>query len=248
MRTSISFTVTELTGYSENSRSTSLIWDVSFDSFTTDVAKGEEAVFFLAVYLTGSDAYDASSHYFNVSVPDVVTSTTASVTSTAVAGGVTRDPTAVSQSATETATNDPGSDGDKDQNGDSKDDGGLSTGAVAGIAVGATLGGLLLLGAAGFFAWRHFRKTPGDASGQYNATSQAPPQTEEYYQGQTGYSPQTGFAAAGTNPHQEYYKPQGGFSPQPTETSAPSELQGTNYTHGQHPQTNVQSGPVYEAP
>lgn len=207
-------------GNAENVRYTSLIWKVSFDGFSTNVTKGEEAIFFLAVYNASATAYDTASHYFNVSVPDTTTSaTTATITPTASpTDHGTAEPTTTAASS-ETTSADKGSD---DNDGEKKKDSGLSTGATAGIAVGATLGGLAIIGAIGFFLWRRRRNAPGDASGQYDPASQQPPP-----------------------PVQEYYKP----VPPPQSEGQSSELPGSTWTHATHPQTNVTGpGGLYEAP
>lgn len=124
--------------------------------------------------MNGSTAYDTSSHYFNVTLPKTTTTSASHTPTVSASDKGLANPTGNAESSETTSAD---SDGDKK-------DSGLSTGAVAGIAVGATIGGLAVLGAAGFFLWRHFRKTPGDASGQYNTASQQPPPVEEYYKPQ----------------------------------------------------------------
>ncbi|KAM5354079.1 hypothetical protein ACJ41O_000729 [Fusarium nematophilum] len=149
------------------------IWTVSFAGFTTNTTDGQDAVFHFALYAADNtnDAI-ANSQNFNVSVPDVDPTTTATDVSTTLAPSPT--PTSAEEAETTTAPPAETSDADSGDGGDS----GLSSGAVAGVAVGATLGGVAILGGLGFLLWRHFRK--GDASGTYApAAPQAPAQ--EYY-------------------------------------------------------------------
>ncbi|CAM1509572.1 Fc.00g033110.m01.CDS01 [Cosmosporella sp. VM-42] len=159
----------------QNKRYTSQPWTVSLDGFSTLTRNGEDPVFYLALYQSGSNNWDATSHYFNISLPVTSTSsasaeatTTSSVTLQA-SPGPTNTVTSSDTSSSATATSDPE---------DDNTDPGLSTGAVAGIAVGSTLGGVFALAGVGFLLWRHFRK--GGPRGQYTQGQQVPPPTEEY--------------------------------------------------------------------
>ncbi|KAH6889648.1 hypothetical protein B0T10DRAFT_38069 [Thelonectria olida] len=143
-----------------DSRSTSLIWTIDMTGFSSDVAKGQSAIFYLAIYEAGVTNMDASSHYFNVTLDDTATSTTTAASATKSAGKPT---TSAAEAETTTASSD---------NSDSGSDG-LATGAIAGIAVGATVGGGLLLGALGFLLWRLLRKR--DSGGKYSPGQQYPP-------------------------------------------------------------------------
>ncbi|KAM0430894.1 hypothetical protein ACHAPT_005527 [Fusarium lateritium] len=129
----------------ENTTSTSFIWKVSFDSFSTDFKKGTDAVFHWTLYAAGgtTDAV-ATSQGFNVTLPDDEPSTTTGTQTKASAANPT------SSSADEPTSEPTETSTDKSS--------GLSTGAVAGIAVGATIGGLLAFGGLGFLLWRRLRK------------------------------------------------------------------------------------------
>lgn len=168
---------TELTGNAEGTRSTSLIWTVSFNGFSTDVADGESAIFYLALYESGTNTIDATCHYFNVTVPtsETTTASTATTVSTNVGTGKpTPEPdTTTTGSSTKTSTS------DSESTSDSNSDSGLSTGAVAGIAVGATLGGVLALGGLGFLIWKYLIRKR-DPSGQYTQGQQVPPEENKH--------------------------------------------------------------------
>jgi hypothetical protein len=142
-----------------------MIWEVSFEAFSTDIPEGEQAIFFFALYKAGETGFDTTCHYFNVSRPRDASSTMTVSTSTSLAVETpTADPTSI--------IDDPN---DNDEAGDKS---GLSTGAVAGISVAATVAGLAALGALGFFLWRYLKGRPGGGSGgQYQPTPKKP---EEY--------------------------------------------------------------------
>ncbi|KAF7543279.1 hypothetical protein G7Z17_g10872 [Cylindrodendrum hubeiense] len=165
----------------ENSRSTSMIWTVSFDGFSTDVAEGESAIFYLALYESGTNNVDVTCHYFNVTLPEEPTTTTSTISTETIASTnigtmtakVTPTPdaastTTTSSSSTATSTSDPKPSPDS-----------LSTGAVAGIAVGSTLGGILALGGLGFLAWKYFLRKR-DSGGQYAPGQQVPPEENKH--------------------------------------------------------------------
>ncbi|KAF5678376.1 Crumbs like 3 [Fusarium heterosporum] len=162
----------------ENTTSTSFIWQVSFNGFSTAVNKGEDAVFHFSIFKSGTNDIYANSATFNVTVPqDEETSAASTVEPSPTPTSAVSETTtaAATESTTEAAS-------------DKEEDKGLSTGAVAGIAVGATLGGILVLAGLGFLLWRHFRKGSGPAAGGY-----APPSDMHT-------SPQH-------QPVREYYKP-----------------------------------------
>ncbi|KAH6985821.1 hypothetical protein BKA56DRAFT_579176 [Ilyonectria sp. MPI-CAGE-AT-0026] len=156
-----------------DTRSTSLIWTVSFNGFSTDVADGESAIFYLALYEGGTNTIDITCHYFNVTVPtaETTTASTATTVSTNVSTGkpTPESDTTTTESSTKTSTS------NSESTSDSNSDSGLSTGAVAGIAVGATLGGVLALGGLGFLIWKYFIRKR-DPSGQYTQGQQVPPE------------------------------------------------------------------------
>ncbi|KAF4341285.1 Crumbs like 3 [Fusarium beomiforme] len=197
----------------ENTTSTSYIWTVNFGGFSTEVGKNDDAVFHFSLFKSGTNDIYANSAAFNVTVPKGETTSATLASTTAIqsptATGALSE-TTTTEAATETTTS----------NSSNKDDGGLSTGAVAGVAVGATIGGILLLGGAGFLLWRHFRKGPGGNVGGYAPPSEMP----------TG---------AQNQPVQEYYKA-------PTQ-QAPAEMAGQPWIH---PSQNGYQGPggLHEAP
>ncbi|KAM0542727.1 hypothetical protein ACHAPJ_012660 [Fusarium lateritium] len=98
----------------DNTTSTSTVWTVSTDGFSTDVPQGEDLVFYLTLYQNEIDNIQAWSHYFNVSLDSAAASTATTVSATASGAIETGYPTS---SATASAT------GSR-----------LSTGAVAGVA------------------------------------------------------------------------------------------------------------------
>ncbi|KAF4450291.1 Crumbs protein like protein 3 [Fusarium austroafricanum] len=170
-------------GLKENTTSTSMIWNVNFGGFSTDIPKGTDAVFHFALYKSGTDDIHATSAFFNVTVPkDEATSATKAPTS------ALPSPSSSTGTLSETTT---GAAAEKTTGSSSdKDEGGLSTGAVAGVAVGATIGGIALLAGAGFLLWRHFRKGSGPAAAA------------------GGYEPPSEMSAGAQNqPAHEYYKP-----------------------------------------
>ncbi|KAF5025399.1 hypothetical protein F66182_2501 [Fusarium sp. NRRL 66182] len=200
----------------ENSTSTSFIWQVNFGGFSTEVADNEDAVFHFALFESGTNNQVALSGAFNVTVPR--DETTTSTQSTTVEPSSATNPASTAAAATtDSAAETTGADAGNNSGGDE-----LSTGAVAGIAVGATLGGLLVLGGAGFLLWKHFRKGSGATAGGY-----APP-------GELGPGGQG-------QPVQEYYKPPGQQGPQ-------AELADQQWMHP--PQQGYARGPggLHEAP
>ncbi|KAJ4312189.1 hypothetical protein N0V84_010055 [Fusarium piperis] len=135
--------------YRENTTSTSYIWKIGFDVFSTDVKKGEDAVFHWTLYAAGgtTDAV-ANSQAFNVTVPNNEPSTTT---------GTQLQTREASPTSATTSTDEPTSEPTEISMSDGSS---LSTGAVAGIAVGATIGGLVAFGSLGFLLWRRLRKGP----------------------------------------------------------------------------------------
>ncbi|KAK7408870.1 hypothetical protein QQX98_008931 [Neonectria punicea] len=148
----------------DHTTSTSKKWKVSLDGLLSNVTEGEQAILYLALYETGNTNFDATCHYFNVTIPASVTTSATTATSTSESTSTSQASRASATSASATADSDDGSSS------------GLGTGAVAGIAVGASLGGLLFLGGLAFLAWRHLRKM--DSSGAYTQSQQSPPQEE----------------------------------------------------------------------
>lgn len=144
----------------------SIDWKVSLKGFQTNVSEGEQVILYIGLYETGQTNLNASSHYFNVTVPSSYTTLSTSTSTSATATG-TADAVSTTTEATTTAAS---AEATKDSN--SK----LSTGAVAGIGVGSAIGGILLLGSVGFFFWKRSRK--GDASGAYIQSQQTPPPEE----------------------------------------------------------------------
>ncbi|KAJ4260448.1 hypothetical protein NW762_007188 [Fusarium torreyae] len=167
--------------FKENTTSTSFIWQVSFNGFSTRVKDDEDAVFHFSLFQSGTNNVVANSQNFNVTIPKDDTTTTSAASTT-----VEPSPTPT-RGASETTTD---ASAETTDAGSGSDDSSLSTGAVAGIAVGATLGGILVLGGLGFLLWKHFRKGAGAPTGGYAPPSEMP----------TG---------AQNQPVQEYYKPPG---------------------------------------
>ncbi|KAF4972314.1 hypothetical protein FSARC_1093 [Fusarium sarcochroum] len=165
----------------ENTTSTSFIWQVSFNGFSTRVEDGEDAVFHFSLFQSGTNNIVANSQNFNVTIPKDETTTSAASTTVKPSPTPTRDTSETTTDASAETTTDAASD---------SDDKSLSTGAVAGIAVGATIGGILVLGGLGFLLWKHFRKGAGPSTGGYAPPSEMP----------TG---------AQNQPAHEYYKPPG---------------------------------------
>ncbi|KAI8667128.1 hypothetical protein LRP88_01119 [Fusarium phalaenopsidis] len=163
--------------YRENTTSTSYIWKVGFDGFSTDVKRGEDAVFHWTLYAAGgtTDAV-ANSQAFNVTVPNDESSTTTR-TQTHTSGA---SPTSATTSSTEEPTSEPTETSTNDSSS-------LSTGAVAGIAVGATIGGILALGGLGFLLWRRFRKGPSTAAAAAVEQEKAQTQPQQPQAGTTDY-------------------------------------------------------------
>ncbi|KAK5989463.1 hypothetical protein PT974_10984 [Cladobotryum mycophilum] len=112
------------------SRSTSLIWTVDVSKFSTNGSEGQDLVYFLGLYKSGSPVFDTTSHYFNVSQASAVTSSSASGTASA-----TTPPSSLPTLPTPPPPPPPAHRS------------GLSTGAVAGISIGGTLVGILIAGA-----------------------------------------------------------------------------------------------------
>lgn len=174
-----------LTKSAENTRSTSLIWPVSFDAFSTELEDGEDAVFYFSVYKTGVDEIVSTSHYFNVTFE----AADETPTSTASRGGEPTSTLFEETTSASTSTSGPTTTAETisdDDDGDS----GLSTGAVAGIAVGATLGGIAAIAAIGFFLWKR-RRANKAAQAPAEVAANTPLDPNQY----------------GGHPHQEYYKP-----------------------------------------
>ena len=141
-------------------------WEVSFGYLQVNLKPGQDAVFHFSLYQPGQTSWDSTSQNFNITNTEYKGTTTSAVTTSAPTStrsdeGSSTDAVTSTTTSTSTSTSTP--------------DSGLSTGAIAGIAIGATLGGLLVLGALGFFAWKHFRKpTPPpipevDGQGQQRA-------------------------------------------------------------------------------
>ncbi|RSL72039.1 hypothetical protein CEP53_001255 [Fusarium sp. AF-6] len=198
--------------YRENTTSTSYIWKVGFDGFSTDVKKGEDAVFHWTLYAAGGtvDAV-ANSQAFNVTVPNDEPSTTTG-TQTHTSGA---SPTKATTSATDEPTSEPTETSTSDSSS-------LSTGAVAGIAVGATIGGIVALGGLGFLLWRRFRKGPSTAAAAAVAGEQekAPTQPQQLDATGAGYykPPQapTELSGQSWSPNQtEYARGPGGLHEAP---------------------------------
>ncbi|KAH7125944.1 hypothetical protein EDB81DRAFT_810201 [Dactylonectria macrodidyma] len=146
----------------------SIDWEVSLEGFSTNVSKGEQVILYMGMYETGDTNLSATSHYFNVSVPEDVTTTTAATTSaTATGTGTSTSDASATTTGSETtsASSEPTS-----------DDSGLSTGAVAGIGVGSAVVGIAALAGLGFFFWKRHRR--GAAGGQYTQSQQSPPPDE----------------------------------------------------------------------
>ncbi|KAM0496309.1 hypothetical protein ACHAP8_007570 [Fusarium lateritium] len=141
---------------------TSTIWTVDTNGFNTDVAKGEDLVFYLALYQNQVDNVRAYSHYFNVSL-DSSETTTATATASETLSTMTS--ATESSASAETST--------------TSSSAGLSTGAIAGIAVGATIGGLALLAGLGFLIFRKRQKKQsplGTPETSQTAPPYSPPQ------------------------------------------------------------------------
>lgn len=139
----------------ENTTAMSLNWTVSLARFSKNVAKGEAAIFYLALYDSETNTREATCHYFNVTVNSASsTSVTSSPPITSTSAVSTSSTT---MTVTSTGTSTPTMEADTRSSG-------LSTGATAGVAVGATLGGLLVLGGLGFLAWRCLRREKSSAN------------------------------------------------------------------------------------
>ncbi|KAH7193325.1 uncharacterized protein B0J16DRAFT_75917 [Fusarium flagelliforme] len=198
-------------GLKENTTSTSFIWQVSFNGFSTEVKDGEDAVFHFSLFKSGTNDIVANSQTFNVTVPKDVT-TTSAATTVAPSPTPTNDATETTTDASAETTTDAASSEDK----------GISTGAVAGIAVGATLGGIAVLGGIGFLLWRHFRKGAGStvAAGGYAPPSEMPtgPQhqpVQEYYKPPDQQAPAEMAGQPWIHPQQGYNQGPGGLHEAP---------------------------------
>ncbi|KPM43184.1 hypothetical protein AK830_g3362 [Neonectria ditissima] len=156
----------------DHTTATSVKWKVSLKGLLSNVTEGEQAILYLAMYQTGQTNFDATCHYFNVTIPASLTSSATTATSTIDATTTSHISLASITSTSATAE----STSDSDSNSDS--DSGLGKGAVAGVAVGASLGGLLFLGGLAFLAWRHLRKM--DSSGAYMQSQQSPSQEPKH--------------------------------------------------------------------
>ncbi|KXH28540.1 hypothetical protein CSAL01_12551 [Colletotrichum salicis] len=122
-----------------NSTAKSLVWTVGYAGFPSTMNPDLSQVYFLQFFKTGQSGSSATSHYFNITEPDITsTSTTSSTTTTPSA--TTAALSLASASATATPDSSPAQ-----STTTSTDEDQLSSTAVAGIAVGATLGALLLL-------------------------------------------------------------------------------------------------------
>jgi hypothetical protein len=137
-------------------------------------------VLFFAIYETGSTSVAATAQYFNVTMENKDKTTTSIELATESISSTTQT------GATFTSMLGPSESADGGDSDDNSTDGDLSTGAVVGIAVGATVGGLILVLAAGAFLWRHFKgkkNTPAKMAAvnaprcydQYNTPTQTPP-------------------------------------------------------------------------
>lgn len=113
------------------------------------MAKGEDAILYFAVMPAKSPNKDAMSHYFNVTIADAPTTTSAS--DTASVSTISMATTSMTVVPSNTTTPPPENSGGSSP--------GLSNGAVAGIAVGCTIGGLLLLGGIGLLLWKKMKKS-----------------------------------------------------------------------------------------
>jgi hypothetical protein len=195
----------------ENSTSTSFIWQVSFNGFSTEVEDGEDAVFHFSLFKSGTNDIYANSQAFNVTVPKDATTTSAASSTVEPSPTPTNDATeTTSDAATESTTEAASDSGDK----------GLSTGAVAGIAVGATLGGIAVLAGVGFLLWKHFRKGPNAAAGGYAPPSEMPtgPQHQpahEYYKAPDQHAPAEMAGQPWIHPQQGYNQGPGGLHEAP---------------------------------
>ncbi|KFY17219.1 hypothetical protein V492_00813 [Pseudogymnoascus sp. VKM F-4246] len=185
-------------------KSKSLNWEVNFDNVSTGDGNGNDAVFYLTLFEAGHhDKIITTCHYFNVTVPEVVSTTSAPTvdpTSTSSLPSSSSPssslPSSSSPSSSSPSSSSPSlslslsSPSSSSSSSSSpppptlepepNPNPGPSTGAVAGIAVGATLAGLLVLGGLGFLAWRHCHKKK--SSGQNMPGHQAPPQYTLGYQ------------------------------------------------------------------
>lgn len=178
-----------LTRRLENLTERSTTWRVDFGNgrFDTDIG-APYARFWFALYdpdaikdrsADGSESL-VNSAAFNVTVPDYKPSSTTSTTTTEEAT-TSSAPTETESEATSTtaATSSPT---DLVTSGAADKDSGLSAGAAAGIGVGASVGGIAILGAIGFFFWRHLKK-------RKEHQSQGPPQCNPQMQCQPGQAP-----------------------------------------------------------
>ncbi|KAM0420451.1 hypothetical protein ACHAPT_011743 [Fusarium lateritium] len=170
----------------QNLTERSTTWKVDFGNgrFDTDIG-AEHARFWFALYdpdLVKERSADGSeslvnSAAFNVTVPDYKpssTTTTAEETTTSASTTETKTKTETPSTA---STSSPAQSTESDA-ADKEEDKGLSAGAAAGIGVGASVGGIAILGAIGFFVWRHLKKRKEDQN-------QEPLQ----YHPETGYQP-----------------------------------------------------------
>ncbi|UPK92602.1 hypothetical protein LCI18_003537 [Fusarium solani-melongenae] len=159
----------------QNLTERSTTWRVDFGNgrFDTDIG-AEHARFWFALY-DPEDIIDRSadgskslvnSASFNVTVPDYKPASVTTKTTTAQEAATSSPPTeteseseTTSTTTTTTATSSPTESAGSDAADREEDkEPGLSAGTAAGIGVGASVGGIAMLGAIGFFVWRHLKK------------------------------------------------------------------------------------------
>ncbi|KAH7136880.1 hypothetical protein B0J13DRAFT_81994 [Dactylonectria estremocensis] len=147
----------------------SIDWEVSLEGFNTTVDDGEQVILYMGMYETGDTNLAATSHYFNVTVPEDSTTTSATQSATSTGTGTGTSTSAASATTTGAETTSASAE-------PTSDDSGLSTGAIAGIGVGSAVVGIAALAGLGFFFWK--RRQRAGTGGQYQQSHQSPPPDE----------------------------------------------------------------------
>ncbi|KAF9877560.1 hypothetical protein CkaCkLH20_04695 [Colletotrichum karsti] len=176
-----------------NLSSRAFTWKPSFDGFPVEAQT--LGVFYLTFYQAGTVKQAAQSHYFNIT-QSAVAAASASTTSTATTASASPASATPSENPSSTTTDSPSdatsTDAAARQTSSSSggDSGiGLSAGMVAGIAVGVAVATMLIVGAAGFMAWRKHNKKQGPGDGGDASRGDVVDNAAQGHYAPSGYAP-----------------------------------------------------------
>lgn len=154
---------------SENLKSTSLDWTVTYDNFAPEFAANLSPVYFIQMFNVTANIGNATCHYFNITGTKAASSTTAPVTSMPTAGSPTAFIT-VTATGFPAATNTLNSSSTQVQTGQGT---GISAGTIAGIGIGVSLATMMVVGLLGWSVWRQKERSRGARTEQEGVRERA---------------------------------------------------------------------------